>query len=71
MMVFASRMCTLKELTVRWSLMAFSSLELLNGLMFNHDELSFPGAKHELAVLCFRNQLMGRDCHKVVTQIYF
>lgn len=51
--------------------MAFSSLELLNGLMFNHDELSFPGAKHELAVLCFRNQLMGRDCHKVVTQIYF
>lgn len=53
--------------------MAFSRLELLNGVVLtcNHDELSFPRAQREIAVLGFRNQLMGCEWHKVVTQVYF
>lgn len=41
-MVFASRTCTLKELTVWWSLIACSRLELLNGLIPNLITMNCP-----------------------------
>lgn len=80
MMVFASRIYTLKELTVpvmatEWSLVNWSCLTILTSNFFltTINCPYFQQVKHYRRQLwhCFLNQLMVCECYKIVTQIYF